>query len=263
MGPLTEPPVVPITPQWTPAEMMVIAAARRLRDRECVLVGIGLPNLAANLARLRHAPGLAMIYEAGVIGAKPRRLPLSIGDPCLVEGARAVFGMYELFSWYLQGGRVNVGLLEAAQVDRFGNLNSTVIGAYARPKVRLPGSGGACDIALLAQRTLIMMPHRPERFPERVDFITSPGHPALRTLPWAGRGPEAVITDLGVLEFDTEGEMYLAAVHPGADEATIMAQTKWPLRCAARVEQSSPPTPEELTVLRALDPAGIHLRRGR
>lgn len=243
--------------------MMVVAAARRLRDEESVLVGIGLPNLAANLARRGHAPRLALIYESGVVGARPRRLPLSIGDPCLVEGARAVLSMHELFSWYLQGGRVDVGFLEAAQVDRFGNLNSTVIGSYDRPKIRLPGSGGACDIALLARRILIMISHRPERFPERVDFITSPGHDALRALPWAGRGPEAVITDLGVLEFDMEGEMYLAAVHPGVDEATIRAQTKWPLRCAARLEQTPPPTPEELAVLRALDPAGVHLRRGR
>jgi len=243
--------------------MMVVAAARRLRDGERVLVGIGLPNLAANLARLGHAPRLTLIYEAGVVGARPRRLPLSIGDPCLVEGARAVLAMYELFCWYLQGGRVDIGFLEAAQVDRFGNLNSTVIGSYHRPKVRLPGSGGACDIALLARRTLIMVLHRPERFPERVDFITSPGHVARRALPCAGGGPEAVITDLGVLEFDTDGEMYLAAVHPGVDEATIRARTGWPLRCAARIMQTPPPTPEELAILRALDPAGVHLRRGQ
>jgi len=248
---------------WTPAEMMVVAAARRLRDEERVLVGIGLPNLAANLALRSHAPRLTMVYEAGVVGARPRRLPLQIGDPCLVEGARAVLAMHELFSWYLQGGRVDTGFLEAAQVDRFGNLNSTVIGAYNRPKVRLPGSGGACDIALLARRTLIMMPHRTERFPERVDFITSPGCTARRCLSWAGGGPEAVITDLGVLEFDTEGEMYLAAVHPGVDEAKVLAQTGWPLRCAQRIAETPPPTPEELTVLRDLDPAGVHLRRGR
>jgi glutaconate CoA-transferase subunit B len=248
---------------WTPAEMMVVTAARRLRDEERVLVGIGLPNLAANLARLSHAPRITLIYEAGVVGARPRRLPLSIGDPCLVEGARAVIAMHELFSLYLQGGRVDVGFLEAAQVDRFGNLNSTVIGSYDRPRVRLPGSGGACDIALLARRTLIMIPHRLERFPERVDFITSPGHIARRAIPWAGGGPEAVITDLGVLEFDTTGEMYLTAVHPGVDESTIRTRTGWPLRCTTDIEQTPPPTPEELTILRALDPAGVHLRRGQ
>jgi len=246
---------------WTPIEIMVIEAARHLGHQENVLVGIGLPNLAANLAKRRHAPDLVLIYEAGVIGAVPRRLPLSIGDPCLVEGASAVFSIYELFCWYLQGGRVDVGFLEAAQVDRFGNLNSTVIGPYGYPKIRLPGSGGACDIMLLAQRVIVLMPHRLVRFPLKVDFVTSPGHNTRPHSPGIGRGPEVVITDLGVLEFDEEGEMQLVAVHPGVDVTLVQARTGWPLRVARTLRETAPPSEEELRILRSLDPDKVHLRR--
>ncbi len=154
---------------------MTINAARLLRDGDVVFVGVGIPNLACNLARRTHAPGLLMIYEAGVIGAQPNRLPLSIGDPTLVSGASAVCSMYDIFTLYLQRGNVDVGFLGGAQIDRFGNINSTIIGDYAHPKVRLPGSGGSQEIAAWANRCYVMTPHQKRRFPERVDFTTSAG----------------------------------------------------------------------------------------
>ena len=160
---------------WTPAELMTINAARLLRDGDVVFVGVGIPNLACNLARRTHAPGLLMIYEAGVIGAQPRRLPLSIGDPTLVSGASALCSMYDIFTLYLQRGNVDVGFLGGAQIDRYGNINSTVIGDYLHPKVRLPGSGGSQEIAAWANRCYVMTPHQKRRFPEHVDFTTSTG----------------------------------------------------------------------------------------
>ncbi|MEW6080700.1 MAG: CoA-transferase [Bacillota bacterium] len=244
-------------------EMMIVAAARMLRDNERAFIGIGQPNLAANLAKRLYAPGLVMIYEAGVIGADPLRLPLSIGDPCLVSGALSVCSMYEVFSLYLQRGLIDVGFLGAAQVDRFGNLNSTVIGDYHNPKVRLAGSGGACDIAILSRRTLILIPHSPRRFPERVDFITSPGylgHRSQREALGISGGPEAVITNLGVMKFDETGEMYLAALHSGVSVTEVKENTGWDLKVSRNLEENAPPTPEELRVLREeLDPHRIYL----
>lgn len=188
---------------------MIVAAARMLRDGEVVFVGIGLPNLACNLARRLHAPRLILIYEAGVIGAQPRRLPLSIGDPALVSGSLAVIPMFDLFAFYLQRGRIDVGFLSGAQVDRFGNLNATVIGDYERPRARLPGSGGAAEIAAWAGRFYVIMPHEPRRFPERCDFCTAPGFlgggDARERAGLIGKGPAAVITDLGLLQPDASG----------------------------------------------------------
>src|SRR5512136_2022713 len=160
---------------YTASEMMVVTAARLLRDGDVVFVGIGLPNLACNLARRTHAPNLNLIYEAGVVGAQPTRLPLSIGDPCLVSGAASVCSMYEVFAFYLQRGKIDVGFLGGAQVDRWGNINTTVIGPYQKPKVRLPGSGGAAEIAVHAQRVLIISRLSTRAFPAELDFITSPG----------------------------------------------------------------------------------------
>ena len=194
---------------YTRRELMACAAARLLADGEVVFVGIGLPNLACNLARRRHAPNLVLIYESGAVGAVPERLPVSIGDPALVAGALGVCSMAEVFYGYLEGGRIDIGFLQGAQIDRHGNLNTTVIGDYTHPKVRLPGSGGACEIALHAKKVLVVMPQSRRSFAERVDFVTSPGH---------GRGgdPAAVITDLGCYGFE-DGEMVLDLAPPRGD----------------------------------------------
>src|SRR5512137_627572 len=191
---------------YTASEMMVVTAARLLRNGDVVFVGIGLPNLACNLARRTHAPNLNLIYEAGVVGAQPTRLPLSIGDPCLVTGATAVCSMYEIFAFYLQRGKIDVGFLGGAQIDRFGNINATVIGPYDKPKVRLPGSGGAAEIAAWANRIYCLTPHQSRRFPEKCDFITSAaflsGRKEREAKGLRCGGPQAVVTDLGMLEPD-------------------------------------------------------------
>jgi glutaconate CoA-transferase, subunit B len=253
------------TTNWTSSELMTINAARLLRDGDVVFVGVGLPNLACNLARRTHAPNLYMIYEAGVIGARPNRLPLSIGDPTLVSGAAAVCSMYDIFTLYLQRGNVDVGFLGGAQIDRFGNINATVIGEYAHPKVRLPGSGGSMEIAAWANRCYIMTPHQKRRFPERVDFHTSAGFlegkgeraaAGLR-----GKGPQAVVTDLGILEPDESGELVLTALHPGATAQKACENTGWKLVVADTPRETQPPSADELRILREeLDPDGIYLK---
>lgn len=249
--------------EFTAREIMVTAAARMLRDGEVVLVGIGIPNLAVNLALRTRCPNLMLIYESGAVGARPARLPLSIGDPALVAGAAGVCSMPDVFQYYLQRGWIDVGFLSGAQIDRFGNLNTTVIGDYAKPRIRLPGSGGACEIAVLARKVIVVMPHRRRAFPERVDFITSPGFlgggQERAELSLAGGGPEAVLTDLGVLGFDPETkEMLLVSLHPGATVDEVRAQTGWELRLASPLGRTEPPSAEELRVLReelALSPA--------
>lgn len=221
----------------TPEEAMIAAAATELAGVHTVFVGIGLPNAAANLARRTVAPDLELIYESGIVGARPSRLPDSIGDPALVSGAAATMSMHDLFAYFLQGGRIEVGLLGAAQVDRWGNLNTTVIGPYASPDVRLPGSGGACEIALNAARVIVVMNQSPRSFVERVDFVTSPGrrHPGGTSRPsWAGAGPDVVITQLGVYRFGTGGELELSTLHDGVSEAEVDAASGWPIRRAAR-----------------------------
>src|SRR5437016_6504500 len=205
---------------YTPDEMMTAVASRELRDGEVVFVGIGLPNLACNLALRTHAPSLVLIYESGAVGAVPERLPVSIGDPALVTGSLMVCGMADVFQLFLQNGRIDVGFLGGAQVDRYGNINTTVIGSYERPAVRLPGSGGAAEIAIHARRTVVVSKLSPRAFPEQVDFVTSPGHRSggvrRAELGMPGAGPVRVITDKGVLEADaTTGGMGLEAVHPG------------------------------------------------
>jgi len=248
----------------TPSELMTVTAARELRDHETVFVGIGLPNLASNLAKRTHAPNLTMIYEAGVIGANPTRMPLSIGDPCLVSGSQSVCSMFEVFGLYLQAGRIDVGFLEGAQIDKYGNINSTVIGDYRAPKVRLPGSGGACDIASLAKRILIITRHESRRFPEKVDFVTSLGfltgkHERER-LGLDGGGPDAVITDLGVLRFDKEtGEMMLDSIHPGVKLEDVKRNTGWDLKVSKELKITNEPSEEELSILRQLDPRRTYL----
>jgi len=241
----------------TAEEMMAIAAARRLRDGANCFVGIGLPSRAANLARATHAPGCVLIYESGTIGAKPRQLPLSIGDGELAETADLVVSVPEIFSYWLQGGRIDVGFLGAAQIDRYANLNSTVIGEYEHPRVRLPGGGGAPEIAASCKETLVMLRHSPRAFVERLDFRTTVGYgdgPGARErLGLQGRGVSAVITDLGVLEPNPAScELVLRQVHPGVEVADVVAATGWPLQVAERVEVSPTPTEAELAALRAL-----------
>ncbi|MGQ0603959.1 MAG: CoA-transferase subunit beta [Anaerolineales bacterium] len=244
---------------YTPAELMTINAARLIRDGDVVFVGVGLPNLACNLARHTHAPNIVMIYEAGVIGAQPARLPLSIGDPTLVSGATAVCSMYEIFAFYLQRGLIDVGFLGGAQIDRFGNVNATVIGEYARPKVRLPGSGGSAEIAAWANRTYFLTPHQKRRFPERCDFVTGAGH--RRTGIVRGGGPHGIVTDIGLMEPDASGELSLTALHPGRTVADATANTGWALKVAEQVRETAPPSENELQLLREeLDPQGIYLK---
>lgn len=249
---------------FTPAELMIVNAARLLRDGDVVFVGVGQPNLACNLARRTHAPNLLMIYEAGVIGAQPERLPLSIGDPTLVSGATAVCSMYDIFSLYLQRGNVDVGFMGGAQIDRYGNINATVIGSYDHPKVRLPGSGGSKEIAAWANRCYIMTPHQKRRFPEKCDFQTSSGFLSgraereLRGL--RGGGPQAVVTDVGIMEPDETGELILTALHPGKAVEQAQAGTGWDLKVAENLRVTAPPTTEELRILHEeLDPDGIYL----
>ena len=248
---------------------MAAVAARELRDGEVVFVGIGLPNLACNLARATHAPGLMLIYESGAIGAIPERLPVSIGDPSLVTGALMVCGMAEVFQCMLQNGRIEVGFLGAAQVDRWGCINTTVVGPYEHPTTRLPGSGGAAEIATHARRTLVIAKLSRRAFPESVDFVTSPGHMyhgvrrGRPSLP--GGGPVKVITDRGVLEPDpATGELVLTALYPGMTVADVAPHIGWPLRCRDVLATVEPPAAHELRLLRErLDPGHLFLRADR
>ncbi|MDQ2853758.1 MAG: CoA-transferase subunit beta [Chloroflexota bacterium] len=240
----------------TPDELMIAAAAAELAGVRTVFVGIGLPNAAANLARRSVAPDLELIYESGVVGARPTRLPDSIGDPALVSGSAATMSMRDLFGGFLQGGRIEVGMLGAAQVDRWGNLNTTVIGPYERPSVRLPGSGGACEIALNARRVIVVLSQSTRSFVDRVDFVTSPGHHrpdgSGRRPPWAGAGPTAVITQLGVYRFGADGQMELAGLQPGVEEGTVDGGTGWAMRRAPNVERIPEPSAETLAAIRGL-----------
>lgn len=244
---------------------MAVRAAHELRDGEVVFVGIGLPNLACNLARATHAPNLVLIYESGAVGAVPDRLPVSIGDPALVTGSLGVATMADVFQFYLQGGRIEVGFLGGAQIDRYGNINSTVIGSYDHPKVRLPGSGGACEIAIHAKRVIIVAPMSPRTFPQTVDFITSPGqngkYGTRKALRLPGAGPVRVVTDMGILAPSrSDGELELVGIYPGVDAKDACARAGWPLRCAPTLEVLPPPTAQELHLLRdVLDPDHLYI----
>lgn len=244
---------------------MAVRAAKELRDGDVVFVGIGLPNLACNLARATHAPNLVLIYESGAVGAVPDRLPVSIGDPALVTDSLAVASMADIFQLYLQGGHIQVGFLGGAQVDRYGNINSTVIGPYDKPKVRLPGSGGACEIAIHAERVIVVAPLSPRSFPATVDFVTSPGqagkYGTRAQLGLPGGGPRRIVTDVGVLEPSAaDGELELVGIYPNIDPAEVKKKVGWPLRVRADLEQYPPPTPEELRLLRdVLDPTHLYI----
>jgi glutaconate CoA-transferase subunit B len=257
---------------YTPSEMMIVAAARALAGVRVVFVGVGLPNIACNLAQRTVAPDLELIYESGVYGARPARLPLSIGDPTLISGATSICSMADLFGLYLQAGRVEVAFLGGAQIDRFGNLNTTVIGGgstelaevYAHPKVRLPGSGGACEIAINAQQVFVIMRLRRRAFVEQLHFLTSPGHlggageRAVLGIP--GGGPRWIVTDKCIFRFDeATNEMTLSSLHPGVTLAEVQADVGWQLKSGPELLETEPPTAEELRLLREeLDPQGIY-----
>ena len=249
---------------YTDSEMMIAVAARMLKGARTVFVGVGLPNIACNLARYTVAPDLELIYESGVYGARPERLPLSIGDPTLVSGAVSVVSMADLFGLYLQGGLVEIALLGGAQIDRYGNLNSTVIGDYAKPKTRLPGSGGALEIATNAQRTFMIMRLKRRAFVDKLDFLTSPGHltggDSRVRLGLPGGGPEIVITDKAILNFDNpDREMQLSALYPGVTVNDVQAEVGWPLRRAETIQETAAPTSEELHLIRdEVDPHAMY-----
>ncbi len=257
---------------WTTSELMVIRASKELNDNEVVFVGIGLPNLACNLARVTHAPNLFMIYESGAVGTVPTRVPVSIGDPALVTDSISIVSQADIFELYLQGGLIEVGFLGGAQVDRYGNINTTVIGDYYAPKVRLPGSGGACEIAIHSQRLLIMMKMNKKSFVEKVDYITSPGHvfdskvstylngKTRKDFSHPGQGPVCVITDLGVLEF-FDGEMILTEIFPKVSLGEIKNSCGWNLKLSDKIKETEPPNCEELRLLREkLDPQKLFLK---
>ncbi|SFP72624.1 glutaconate CoA-transferase subunit B [Amycolatopsis arida] len=241
-------------------EMMAVAAARALANGVRCFVGIGLPSTAANLARRTHAPDLVLIYESGAVGAKPDRLPASIGDGILAETADAVVSVPEVFNYWLQPGRIDVGFLGAAQLDRFGNINTTVIGDYAEPAVRLPGAGGAPEIAASCREVFVVLPQSRRGFVEKVDFVTSVGHGRGRgdreRLGLPGAGPTMVVTDLGVLRPDPDtAELVLTEIHEGVPVERVRAATGWDLRIAPELARTPPPTEEELTALRRLKAA--------
>jgi glutaconate CoA-transferase subunit B len=252
--------------EYSPSEIMVTRAAKELENGQVVFVGIGLPNLACNLARRLQAPALTLIYESGAVGAVPSRLPISIGDPCLVTDSMSVCSMVEVFYYYLQGGLIDVGFLGGAQVDKYGNINSTVIGDYKQPKVRLPGSGGACEISIHAKKIILILTQNKKTFPERIDFITTPGlinadNPR-KKMGIPGGGPCLVITDFGVYKFsDNTCEMILSEIHPGVTLENVKETISWDVKVSDTLKTTRPPTEDELRIIREdLDPDKIYLK---
>jgi glutaconate CoA-transferase, subunit B len=245
-------------------ELMIVSASRALRGSRVVFVGVGLPNIACNLARRSHSPEMELVYESGVFGAQPARLPLSIGDPTLVSGATSVTSMADLFMYYLQGGLVDVALLGGAQIDRFGNLNTTVIGDYDRPKVRLPGSGGACEIAINAKKIFMIMRLKRRAFVDKIDFLTSPGHleggNSRERMDYPGAGPNLVITDRALFSFDNpEREMMLVELGPGESVESIQEEVGWDLRVSEKLKDMPQPETADLAIIREqLDPTGMY-----
>lgn len=251
---------------YTSTEVMVTSAAKELDDGETAFVGIGVPMLACNLAKSTHAPNLELVYESGVVGApiSTGGVPTSIADPKLASDSTCIYPMHEGFSRVLQGGRIDVGFLGGAQVDRWGNINSSVIGEYEDPEVRFPGSGGACDIACNAKRFMIITPHERRRFPEAVDFVTSPGHVdgegGRERHGLARGGPSTVVTDKAVMRFDDNGEMYVDALHPGVTRTDVQDSTGWEIPFSDNIGETTAPTPEEVDLIRdVLDPDRIYI----
>ena len=244
-------------PDYKPNEMMTVAAARALRNEDVCFVGIGMPSAASNLARLTHAPGLTLIYESGTIATRPDVLPLSIGDGELCDTALTTVSVPEMFRYWLQGGRMTVGFLGGAQIDRFANLNTTVVGSYDKPKVRLPGGGGAPEIASACGEIFIIMAQSKRSFVAKLDFITSMGHGEggdhRERLGLKTKGPTKLVTDLCIFEPDPQTrEMTVTSIHPGVTREQINENTGWPVRYAATVAETKPPTADELVILREL-----------
>jgi glutaconate CoA-transferase subunit B len=242
---------------YTPTEMMTVAAARALRNEDVCFVGIGMPSAAANLARLTHAPDITLIYESGTLGTRPNVLPLSIGDPELCETELTTVSVPEMFRYWLQGGRITVGFLGGAQIDKFANLNTTVIGDYHKPKVRLPGGGGAPEIASACGEIFIIMAQSKRSFVPKLDFITSLGHGeggnARETLGLKTKGPTRLMTDLAIFAPDPETkEMIVTSIHPGVTREQVAEATGWPLRYATKVDETPAPSARELETLREL-----------
>jgi glutaconate CoA-transferase subunit B len=242
---------------YTASEMMTIAAARALTNEDVCFVGIGLPSAACNLARLTHAPDITLIYESGTLGTKPTVLPLSIGDGELCTTALTTVSVPEVFRYWLQGGRISKGFLSGAQVDRFGNLNTTVIGSYAHPKVRLPGSGGATEIAIFCGEIFIVMRHNPRSFVDKLDFLTSLGHgrngEGREHFGVKTKGPSFLVTDLCIMRPDPQThEFVVVSLHPGVARATVCENTGWAVKFAASVEETPEPDAAELKILRDL-----------
>jgi len=241
---------IQVSTDYTLNELMCVLAAREIGDGDVVFVGIGLPNLACNLARATHAPNMTLIYESGAVGAVPDRVPPSIGDPALVTGSLMVTSMSDIFQSFLQNGKIQVGFLGGAQVDKRGNINTTAVGPYDAPKVRLPGSGGASEIAAHAQRVFIVTKLDKRAFPDKVDFITS-----------NGKRVKKVITNMGILEPDADGELTLTALYPGVTFEQVRENVGWALKKAARLHEVSLPTPREIDLLRTkLDPKRQHIK---
>lgn len=244
-------------PAFTPTEMMTVAASRALTSRDVCFVGIGAPSAACNLARLTHAPGITLIYESGTIGTRPDVLPLSIGDGELCDTALTTVSVPEMFRYWLQGGRITVGFLGGAQIDRYANLNTTVVGDYAKPKVRLPGGGGAPEIATHCQEVFITMAMGVRAFVDRLPFVTSLGHGTggddRRRKGATTKGPTRIITDLCVMTPDPETkELTVVSLHAGVSRDTVQAACGWRVRFADAVEETPVPTAEELAILRDL-----------
>jgi len=242
---------------YTSNEIMVVSASRFLKNGAIVFIGIGLPSLAANLARSLHAPDISMIYESGTLDTKPNRPPLSIGDDELSRKALSVVSVPEMFRYWLQGGVIETGFLGAAQIDRYGNLNTTVIGDYQNPKVRLPGAGGAPEIAGFCDHTIIMLKQSRRSFVESLDFTTTVGYGTggdnIRELGFSGNGPVAVITDLGVLKPDpVSNELIQTSLHPGVSVNQVKEATGWELKLAEKIETTAEPTSDEIEILREL-----------
>lgn len=253
------------SPTYTPEDIMVVAASREIKDHEVAFIGTGLPMLAAYVAKAMHAPNVTMLFESGIVNPDPVHMASGVGDFPLLYHAPKVVGLSYVFG-LLQRGKVDLGFLGAAEVDQYGNINSTVIGDYHHPKVRLPGSGGANDIASLAKRTVIIVPHQPRKFPENLSYLTTPGHldgaGARQREGLKGNGPVRVITNLAVLGFDDETrKIKVESVHPGVSLQEVIEKTGFELLVPDEVKETVPPTKEEVELIRRLDPKGIYIKK--
>lgn len=257
--------MVQYSTDYTLQELMLVELSREVKNGDIVIIGTGIPLLGVFLAQLTHAPDVFAVTEAGPIGINPERLPFSVADPCITTGAYMVGGLLEALG-LIHSGQVDLGFLGGAQIDKYGNLNTTCIGPYHQPVTRLPGSGGANDIASCCKRTVITMTHRKDKFVEKLDYLTTPGYLGggleREKLGFPGKGPVKVVTNLGVFRFDeTTKEMYIASYHPGVTIEKIKENTGWDIKCGDQVTETEPPTVEQIKLLRELDPSGVFLQK--